>query len=345
MVLALPYGGVRQAFSSDTARIRLAMAAVGGQGSRSETGSDMACRTRRFLESLHGFLEGQAGRSTPLTVVLFTAGLAAPRRDAPMARAPGMCELPVSHFQMISAAAGAARANFYVLQPSDIGFNAAGWTESIAGTSFLGSDNPLEGIEHLAGATGAVRLALDGTGTESVARVTRESSSVLRRRSRGRAARGVRAQPEAGGAGEARRRDRARPPRDHLHGTWRQDDPAGDQRSAAVAGGRTRPAAAHRGVHRTRARRPAPHRRRHRAGRTRCDAGFRGRRAARQRGGRGTLVRHGRERAAAARRDAGRAGTLPASRGGDRRRPAEAERRKRRWRRAWCRSARSRSAR
>ncbi len=176
MVLALPYGGIRQAFTSDRARIRLAMAAVGGQGSRSETGSDMACRTRRFLESLHGFLEGQAGRTTPLTVVLFTAGLAAPRRDAPMARAPGMCELPVGHFQMITAAAGAARANVYVLQPSDIGFSAGGWTESIAGTSFLGSDNPLEGIEHLAGATGAVRLALDGTGTESVARVIRESS-------------------------------------------------------------------------------------------------------------------------------------------------------------------------
>ncbi len=177
MVLALPYGGIRQAFTSDRARVRLAMAAVGGQGSRSETGSDMACRTRRFLESLHSFLVGQAGRSTPLTVVLFTAGLAAPRRDAPMARAPGMCELPVTHFQMIGAAAGAARANFYVLQPSDVGFSAGGWTESIAGTSFLGSDNPLEGIEHLAGATGAVRLALDGSGTESVARVARESSA------------------------------------------------------------------------------------------------------------------------------------------------------------------------
>ena len=177
MVLALPYGGIRQGFTSDRARVRLAMAAWGGQGSRSETGSDMACRTRRFLESLHSFLTDQAGRSTPVTVVLFTAGLAAPRRDAPMARAPGMCELPVTHFQMISAAAGAARANFYVLQPSDVGFNAGGWTESIAGTSFLGSDNPLEGIEHLAGATGAVRLALDGTGTESVARVARESST------------------------------------------------------------------------------------------------------------------------------------------------------------------------
>jgi len=177
MVVALPFGGVRVPFTSDQARIRLGLANVAGQGSRGESGSDMACRTRRFLESLQGFLAGQAGRSTPLTVVLFTAGLAAPRRDAPMTMAPGMCELVVNHFQVISAAAGAARANFYLLQPSDIGFGAGGWSESIAGSQFLGSDNPLEGIEHLAGTTGAVRLALDATGTESLLRVARESSA------------------------------------------------------------------------------------------------------------------------------------------------------------------------
>ncbi len=177
MVLALPYGGVRQPFTSDRTRIGLAVAGVAGQGTRGESGSDMACRTRRFLESLQGFLTGQAGRQTPLTVVLFTAGLAAPRRDAPMAMAPGMCELTVNHFQLISAAAGAARSNFYLLQPSDIGFNAGGWRESIAGSDFLGSDNPLEGIEHLAGTTGAVRLALDATGTGSLLRVARESSA------------------------------------------------------------------------------------------------------------------------------------------------------------------------
>ena len=179
MVLALPFGGVKQPFTSDQARIRLAMAGVAGQGTSSESGSDMACRTRRFLESLQSFLTGQAGRSTPLTVVLFTAGLAAPRRDAPMAMAPGMCELLVNHFQLISAAAGTARANFYLLQPSDIGLSAGGWRESIAGTDFLGSDNPLEGIEHLAGTTGAVRLALDATGTGSLLRVARESSAYV----------------------------------------------------------------------------------------------------------------------------------------------------------------------
>ena len=177
MVAVLPFGGARLMFTADAARIRAAMEAFTGQGTRRETGSDMACRTRRFLESLDGFLNAYAGRSAPLTVVLFTAGLAGPRRDAPMALAPGMCELLVNHFERITVTAGAARANVYVLQPADIAMSAAGWRETIAGRDYLGSDNPLEGIEHFAGVTGGVRLALDGAGSASLLRVARESAA------------------------------------------------------------------------------------------------------------------------------------------------------------------------
>jgi hypothetical protein len=177
MVVALPYGGVKVPFTSDIMRIRLAMRAVTSQGSRSETGSELACRTGRFIESLDAFLQGQAGRASPLTVVLFTAGLAAPRRDAPMAVAPGMCELQVNQFRRVTTAASVSRANFYVLQPADIGIMGARSREGIAGAGFLGSDNPLEGIESLAGVTGAARLSLDATGTASLLRVARETSA------------------------------------------------------------------------------------------------------------------------------------------------------------------------
>jgi len=177
MVVALPFGGVKVRFTSETARIRLAMAGVSVQGSRNETGSELACRTRRFLESLDGFLQHQAGRGSPLTVVLFTAGLAAPRRDAPMALAPGMCELLVNDFRRVAGAASAVRANFYVMQPADIGMSASSWRESIGGSGYRGSDNPLEGIEHLVGATGAARLPLDATGSGALLRVARESSA------------------------------------------------------------------------------------------------------------------------------------------------------------------------
>jgi hypothetical protein len=177
MVVALPFGGVKVRFTSEPARIRLAMAGVSGQGSRNETGSELACRTRRFLESLAGFLQDQAGRRSPLTAVLFTAGLAGPRRDAPMAVAPGMCELLVNDFRRVAVAASAVRANFYVIQPADIGMSGSAWRATIGGVGDRGSDNPLEGIEHLAGVTGGARLPLDARGTESLLRVARESSA------------------------------------------------------------------------------------------------------------------------------------------------------------------------
>ena len=176
MIASLPFGSVNSAFTSDRAKIRLAVAAVSGRGTRNETGSDLACRTRRFLESLDVFLQPHAGRSSPLTVVLFTSGLAAPRRDAALAEAPGMCELLVNHFQRIAVVAGTARANFFVVHPDDVAVAAKGWRESIGGTGYLGSDNPLEGIENLAGVTGGVRLPLNATGTASLLRVARESS-------------------------------------------------------------------------------------------------------------------------------------------------------------------------
>jgi hypothetical protein len=177
MVAALPFGGVRLPFTSDKARVRLAIDRVSGQGSRNETGSDLACRTRRFLESLEAWLKEQPPRSSPLTLVLFTAGMAGPRRDAPMGLMPGMCELVVDQFRHVGTGASAARANFYVMQPADVGMGTAAAKPTLGGIADRGSDNPLEGIEHLAGVTGGARLSLDATGMASLLRVAKESSA------------------------------------------------------------------------------------------------------------------------------------------------------------------------
>ena len=177
MVAALPFGGVRLPFSNDPVRVKRAVEGIAGQGSRGETGSELACRTRRFLESLETFLPQHGADSRPSTVVLFTEGMAAPRRDAAMALGPGMCELVVDQYRRISTAAGAARATVYVVVPADIGMTRANVRESISGVGYLGSDNPLEGIEHFEGSTGATRIPLDATGTASLARVMRESTA------------------------------------------------------------------------------------------------------------------------------------------------------------------------
>jgi hypothetical protein len=52
-----------------------------------------------------------------------------------------------------------------------------GAAENIAGAGFKGSDNPLEGIEHLAGVTGGERLHLAATGDATLVRIARETSA------------------------------------------------------------------------------------------------------------------------------------------------------------------------
>jgi len=175
-VVALPYGGVKIPFTSDKNRIRAAAGSLTTQGVRTDSGSDLACRTRRFLEALDGYLHFQAGRSTPLTVIVFTAGLAAPRRDAPMTEGPGMCELLIDHYDRIKLTAGESRARVYLAVPDDVGMGGERWRDNIGGSAYRGSDNPLEGIEHLAGSTAGVRVPLDAAGTRALARVARETA-------------------------------------------------------------------------------------------------------------------------------------------------------------------------
>ena len=52
-----------------------------------------------------------------------------------------------------------------------------GLVENVAGAGFKGSDNPLEGIEHLAGVTGAQRLHLSANGENTLVRIARETSA------------------------------------------------------------------------------------------------------------------------------------------------------------------------
>ena len=172
LLVNIPYGGVRVPFTSDHTRIRTALTTFAGQRPQTETGSEMACRTRRVLESLTAVLDTTARGDTPTTVIFFTAGLAGPRRDALAGRPPGMCELEARAFQNVGTAAAAARASFYVVHPDDLPRNS-----NNLGQGAIGSDNPLEGIEHLTGVTGGQRLPLLAAGRTALVPVARETSA------------------------------------------------------------------------------------------------------------------------------------------------------------------------
>ncbi len=176
-LVTMPYGGVEVPLTLDHARIRASLSNIIGHAAANETGSELACRSRRTLESLVGLLDTFAANDEPKTVIFVSAGLAAPRRDNLQMLAPGMCELQANLFQQVGTAAGAARAQFYMVMPEDVIPRAQASRENIAGVGFTGSDNPFEGLEHLAGVTGAHRMNLTGLPETALGRIARETSA------------------------------------------------------------------------------------------------------------------------------------------------------------------------
>lgn len=179
-LVTMPYGGVKVPLTTDHSRIRTALSRLIGQASGTESGSEMACRTGRTLESLLGYLDTQGIRDLPLNIMFVTGGLSAPRRDAPVMLAPGRCELKIELFQQVGEAAGAARANFYVIQPGDMMVKGQRRAENIAGVGYLGSDDPIEGIEHLTGVTGGKMMHLTNDSGGALGRVLRETAAHYR---------------------------------------------------------------------------------------------------------------------------------------------------------------------
>jgi VWFA-related protein len=116
-VITMPYGGMLTDLTTDYARVRKALADVGGQAPSGETGSDAACRSRRTLQALAGLLEQFTGRETPITIVFVSSGLMGPRRDSGPTFAPGMCEIRTDEFQRVGRATAVSRAQMFLLRP------------------------------------------------------------------------------------------------------------------------------------------------------------------------------------------------------------------------------------
>lgn len=176
-LVTMPYGGTKVPLTAQHERVLTALRSVVGRAPENPSGSDLACRTRRTLESLVGYLQSLGYRGTPATTLFITGGMAPPRRDAPVTMAPGMCELPLELFRQVGAAASAARARFYVVQPADIMSAGTVMREGIGGSEFRGSDNPVEGIENLVGVTGGKLFQLTGAPGGALMRILRETSA------------------------------------------------------------------------------------------------------------------------------------------------------------------------
>jgi len=172
-----PHGGMKVDLTQNHDRVSQALQLVVGHGPQAETGSDAACRARLDLESTEHMLSLMAGGEGPTTILYLTASLFGPRRDAAVSKAPGMCELTTDHFQRVGRAAASARAHFYIVQTEDLVGRASVLTENIAGAGFTGSENPLEGMENLAGVTGGTRISLSSGGDQALVPIARATAS------------------------------------------------------------------------------------------------------------------------------------------------------------------------
>ncbi len=177
-LVTVPHGGVKTDFTTNHDRIAELLSQVTGHGPQAETGRDGACRTRFVLESLDGMLTSLGGGEGPTIVLFVSAGLFAPRRDAPAFAAPGVCELTVQLFQRVGSAAAQARAHFFIIQPDEQLALARPINDSIAGSGFSGSENPIIGLEHLAGVTSGRRITLStAAGEAALAPIARETAA------------------------------------------------------------------------------------------------------------------------------------------------------------------------
>jgi VWFA-related protein len=173
-VVTVPHGSTRSDLTTDHQRVNEILKTVVGHAPQQLDASEEACRTRRTLESLDGLMRGISNPDGPTHVLFFSSSMLAPRRDAASTRAPGMCEITSDHFRYVGEAAGNARAQFYVIMPTESMPNPA--YEVANFNAVAGSANPLEGLEHLAGVTGGRRMTLATMQERPLDRVLVETS-------------------------------------------------------------------------------------------------------------------------------------------------------------------------
>jgi len=196
-LVTMPRGSVLADPTRDHEQVKSALSRVTGQAqqtlgrdlpaagrlpaisAKQAAASDRACDSRLTLTTLAGMLDGFSDTDSPKTIVFISSGLMPPTRDAPMTRAPGACELRTVHYDEVGAAASAARAHFYVIQPNDEQADStASSLDDRAASRFSTADDHLAGLQHLAGVTAGELYRLSAMPPATVfARVASESSA------------------------------------------------------------------------------------------------------------------------------------------------------------------------
>jgi hypothetical protein len=156
-LMTTPLASVRTEPTTPT-EVRQALERVHGNASRVQTPNEVACRTRETLEAMQGFLSSLAGAPIPPTVIFFSTGLAGTTRTTGTL-GTSQCDLSTDSFRDVGTAAAEARAQMYVVQAD------------------LNIGPRSEGLDNLAGVTGAPVMTLAGASENPLKRIALETSS------------------------------------------------------------------------------------------------------------------------------------------------------------------------
>jgi hypothetical protein len=159
-LVTVPQTTVRVDPTTSRDEIREALAKVSGHAVQTQNRGELACRTRDMLEATRNLMSSLAGVDVSTTAIVMSAGLlAATSQTANIGQTGSGCDLTTDHFQNVGRAVSAANARLYVVQADDT----------------VAQQN--DGLEALAGATGAGPIVRLTTGDNPLSRVARETSA------------------------------------------------------------------------------------------------------------------------------------------------------------------------
>ena len=154
-----PRDSAQAGFGAGVDRVREALSRLQGRAKTNAPAAEETCRTRDTLALLRGQLTSMGGAESPTTVLFFSSKLSPPSTvQLRGAASAGQCDVNLQAFREISSAMAPARAQLYVIQqdPSVTTAN--------------------EGLENLAGATGAGQVLRMADASGGLVRVLAETS-------------------------------------------------------------------------------------------------------------------------------------------------------------------------
>ena len=172
--VTMPNGGTEIDFTTNHQQVVDVLRKFISRAPGDPTEQERSCRSRLLLNTLADYLGSLAPLQGPKIVVLLSAGVLNPRRDAPMDGPPGPCEIRQVYFQEVSTAASVVRAHLYVVQPDDLKMDSPRqvFTDPTA-SRFSGANEDRAGLESLAGVTGGDFMRVVGPDDSTLTNLAR----------------------------------------------------------------------------------------------------------------------------------------------------------------------------